>query len=132
MSGYRDFGDVMLSLFPDLARLIGALVAVLIVIRAIALLIRAARRAIERQRRIEDLDLAATRAMPLGDLVINPETERHAAYRASCLTEAIAWCGFCRDLTVVGDLGDCACPRACGASWCGALRHQAKAPGDSR
>jgi hypothetical protein len=80
-----------------------------------------------------------TKPMPLSGLVIHPEQEKHAAWRASRLrqtsadlTEAIEWCGFCVDLSVVGDIAGCACQRPCGASWCGAPRRQAKTPGDNR
>jgi hypothetical protein len=44
----------------------------------------------------------ATRPMDLGDLVIHRETERHAAYRASCLTEVIGHEG--RSDTGLGDI----------------------------
>lgn len=80
-----DFGDVVLSLWPDLVTLIGGLVCGLIIIRAIALAGRAVR-AWQRQRRIEDLDLAATRAMDLGGHV-HPPHDAHITDRTP--TEAI-------------------------------------------
>lgn len=60
-----------------------------IVIAAAVLAVRAVR-AWQRQRRIEDLDLAATRAMDLGDLVIHPAQEEHAAWQAGRLRQTRA------------------------------------------
>lgn len=33
-------------------------------------------------------------------------------------------CGFCNDLTVIGDPGECICPVPCGREWCTALRRE--------
>ena len=82
MSG---FGDFLIGVGPALTEVIFVLAAILAFPSALRLLAwaRRCRRArLDGQRR--------TRAMDPGDLVISREVERHAAYRASALTEVIA------------------------------------------
>lgn len=88
---HRTFGDVILSLWPDLAKLIAVLFAALIVIRLAAWALRAAeRRHLQRQRqqrRERDLPVLSraigrverTQAMDLGGLVHPPHGAHIAA-----------------------------------------------------
>lgn len=69
---------------------------------------------------------AATRPLTaLGDLVINPEAERHASHRALTGPDPAGDCRFCRPPFEV--TAACTCPGACGDSQCGALQWAAAA-----
>lgn len=91
---------------------------------------RGGARQLARVERHAAIDQAArtpvTRAMSLGDLVINRETERYAAHKASAPTEAITHCPWCHNLSPVPYPEDCNCGgRPCGVTWCCAARRQA-------
>jgi hypothetical protein len=141
----RDFGDVVLSLWPDVVWLLGGLCAALAGIWCLAAALRIARGGRggipghgHLRRAVGDADrehLPVTKAMDLGGLVIGREGERLLQARAAALTpDALTEpigpaddCEWCAD----GPADDaqspdeqvwwgkeCTCKSDCGHQWC--------------
>jgi hypothetical protein len=135
----RDFGDVVLSLWPDVVWLLAVLCAALAGIWCLAAALRIARGGRggipgrERLRRaVGDADrenLPVTKAMDLGGLVISREGERLLQARAAALTpDALTQpidpdpaLGCPRCTGAPGCQLDCLCKRPCGYAYCQAI-----------